>query len=240
MYLPSARGISMREDSNQRSESEPRGRNRAPANVPAMSRLRTLLGRRPTARDRVFEAATWPGDKPQSRIVPALVIAAIYALRGRRSAAWQAVAIGAMPIGWVLKRIVRRPRPPSSYVRIHGERDRQSFPSTHAALYTSFFGHAALALASRGGFSRALALVPLGLVVLVGPARIREGEHWRTDVIAGYLLGATYLAAVAAAERQAGGAAVRSVTRGLTRGASRKRGFADARSVPFDSRMAHS
>lgn len=168
-----------------------------------MSRLAALVGRRPSARDRVLDAATWPGDKPQSRIVPALVVAAIYALRGRTSAAWQAAAIGAMPIGWVLKRIVRRPRPPTSYIRIHGERDRQSFPSTHAALYTSFFGHAALALASRGGFTRAIALVPLALVALVGPARIREGEHWRTDVIAGYVLGAAYLAVVVAAERRA-------------------------------------
>ena len=42
----------------------------------------------------------------------------------------------------------------------------------------------------------------LGLVALVGPSRIQQGHHWFTDVTASYLLGTSYVVALAALYRR--------------------------------------
>jgi membrane-associated phospholipid phosphatase len=38
-----------------------------------------------------------------------------------------------------------------------------------------------------------LRLVLLAVIVLIGPSRMLEGEHWLSDVVAGYLYGAFWL-----------------------------------------------
>ena len=43
------------------------------------------------------------------------------------------------------------------------------------------------------------------LVLLVGASQIYLGAHWLTDVLAGYALGATWLAMLAALHRRARG-----------------------------------
>jgi undecaprenyl-diphosphatase len=43
---------------------------------------------------------------------------------------------------------------------------------------------------------------PLALIVLVGPSRIHQGHHWLTDVVASYLLGISYVAALVAIHRR--------------------------------------
>jgi membrane-associated phospholipid phosphatase len=43
---------------------------------------------------------------------------------------------------------------------------------------------------------------PIALVALVGPSRIHQGHHWLTDVLASYLLGTSYVAALAALYRR--------------------------------------
>jgi membrane-associated phospholipid phosphatase len=50
---------------------------------------------------------------------------------------------------------------------------------------------------------RRLLSAPLvGLVIVVGPSRIHEGHHWLTDVLGSYLLGMSYVAALAALYRR--------------------------------------
>ncbi len=74
-----------------------------------------------------------------------------------------------------------------------------SFPSGHVLLYSSGLGFIwFLAYTSRlPGLMRRLALLLSGAVILlIGPARVYCGEHWPSDVVAGYLLGSSWLALV--------------------------------------------
>jgi membrane-associated phospholipid phosphatase len=67
---------------------------------------------------------------------------------------------------------------------------------------TADYGFTAWVMARRGGRSGPAAIVPLTLIAVIGPARIREGKHWRSDVVAGYLLGASWLALLIALARR--------------------------------------
>jgi membrane-associated phospholipid phosphatase len=151
---------------------------------------------------RIWAAVGWPGFAPQSRIIPPLVAAAVGHLTTRTEAMWQLAAWGVVPVGQLLKRSFNRPRPPSAWLRFGSRKPTgSSFPSTHAATYTAFYGFTAIVLVARGGPSRLMALIPVGLVALVGPSRVHEGDHWLSDVVGGHVLGAIYLAILLGARR---------------------------------------
>jgi undecaprenyl-diphosphatase len=147
--------------------------------------------------DRVWAIVGWPGYSPQSRLIPPVVAAGVARVAGRRAAAWQLVAWGVVPLGGLIKRAVGRPRPPSAWLQVPAGRAKgPSFPSTHVSLYTACFGFTAVVLAGRRGAVRWLTVVPVGLIALVGRSRVHEGDHWGSDVVGGYVLGGSYLAAV--------------------------------------------
>jgi membrane-associated phospholipid phosphatase len=155
------------------------------------------------AADALSTAATWPGYPPQNRILPPIVAFGVGAARGWRMGAFQLAAWAVMPIGLLIKQVVRRPRPLKAMLPTDAHRPSgSSFPSTHVAMYTAFYGFTAWALARRGGPSRVAAIVPLSLIAISGPSRIREGKHHRSDVVAGYLLGAGWLALLIALARR--------------------------------------
>ena len=79
---------------------------------------------------------------------------------------------------------------------VTGDDPKPSFPSGHTFGSTVFFGFMG-SLAVYYRMNKRL-LVPLlvlisAIILLVGPARIYEQEHWPSDVAAGYLLGALWL-----------------------------------------------
>jgi undecaprenyl-diphosphatase len=163
------------------------------------------------ALDTLSTAVTWPGYPPQNRVVPPLVAVIIGALCGARMAAFQLAAWGVMPIGLLIKQLVRRPRPLKAMLPTEPHRaSGSSFPSTHVAMYTAFYGFTAWALSQRGGPSRLAAIGPLTLIAVIGPSRVREGKHHASDVVAGYLLGAAWLGLLIGLERSTAAAAEES------------------------------
>ena len=81
-----------------------------------------------------------------------------------------------------------------------------SFPSGHVALMLAVYGLLAYLWfrASRSAIERVLIVVlTTALLGVTGWARLRLGAHWPSDILAGYLIGAVWLATVIVALRQA-------------------------------------
>jgi membrane-associated phospholipid phosphatase len=133
-------------------------------------------------------------------LAPLAVVAAAVAWRARRRddclLLLRAVA-GAELLFWSLKAIVQRPRPvlPDPIATATSF----SFPSGHVTMATAVWGALALVIARRAPDRRigvaAFAVASL-LVVTVAFTRMYLGVHFLSDVVAGVLLGAGWLAVV--------------------------------------------
>ena len=78
-----------------------------------------------------------------------------------------------------------------------------SFPSTHALEYVAVFGFASWLLHRRGSVAAAPVIgLSAGAIALVGPSRVRTGDHRWSDVAGGYALGALVLAGLVALARR--------------------------------------
>lgn len=130
-----------------------------------------------------------------SMTVLALLVGAWSYARGRVPDA--VLAVGAMAFGaaifQVLKVVIDRQRPPE-LTRLVMETN-ESLPSGHATLSMVVIGTlVALGWAGRGPLGRVAMVVAGALWVgTVGLTRIYLGVHWLTDVVAGWLVGATWL-----------------------------------------------
>src|SRR6266566_3451058 len=117
----------------------------------------------------------------------------------RRLALWTLITIwGAALLGWGLKVVVNRARP--DLVDAVATAPGRSFPSGHAL--NSVVGCGVLLLVLSPLLSRAWRLVArvaaVLVVLLVGFARVGLGVHYLTDVVAGWTIGAAWLAVTAA------------------------------------------
>jgi undecaprenyl-diphosphatase len=148
--------------------------------------------------DRLMNFMCGLGYPNQVNVLGVLLIFALYRVGLR----WEALStlfatIGSAMQSLVLLLWVNRPRPASHLVRIRHTLPTTSFPSGHVLIFTAVVGFLwYLVYKSRlPGILRLPLLAALGgIVVLMGPARIHSGEHWASDVLAGYLVGSSWLA----------------------------------------------
>ncbi len=134
-----------------------------------------------------------------SAIVLAAIVVVLLVLR-RWLDVIVAVAVSALADGssYLTNSIVRRPRPLGHGLHILRHITNYfSFPSGHVIHAMAFFGILLfLTYRTRRPAAPWLWLVRLVLVVLIvlmGPSRVLEGEHWPSDVLEGLLLGAFWL-----------------------------------------------
>jgi undecaprenyl-diphosphatase len=157
----------------------------------------------------LMEAVSWPGFPPQSRFIPPLAIATLFAMRMPTEAAFQVLAWGTGGLSTVVKSFVQRPRPLPEQVRVVlAPLGGSSFPSGHVLTYVGTYGFLAYIVYTtiRPAHVRwPLSLGLVGLIGLVGPSRIYQGHHWPTDVAASYFLGLTYLIGLMAVYRRVRG-----------------------------------
>jgi undecaprenyl-diphosphatase len=136
-------------------------------------------------------------------IASALVAFALFRhFQWRRAALWLVVTLaGALVLDLTLKFAFHRPRP----VPFFGPIPRTySFPSGHSLFSFCFYGVLAGLLAGRVRSMSARVLIWLAaalLVLAIGLSRIYLGVHYPSDVIAGYLAGAIWAAAMVALDR---------------------------------------
>ena len=147
-----------------------------------------------------LQVLTWLGST--AVIIPAGLAIGLYFVIRRR--AWRPLALlaaavaGAIALYDIVKAVVGRPRPPAA-IWI-GHYTGAAFPSGHATQSAAFYAMLAIVLgAGLSSRRRAILWSAAALVVLiVGASRIYLGAHWLTDVLAGYALGATWVAIVVA------------------------------------------
>lgn len=141
------------------------------------------------------------------RVALSLLAAACIALwlRGETALALGAVVAtaGQSVTVAVLKQVFGRARPSLA----HFTETSASFPSGHAALSVALFGFFAYALARRRAIRPRIVLPVAALVILsVGFSRMYLDEHYLSDVINGFLVGAFWLVAgIAASEASRAG-----------------------------------
>jgi undecaprenyl-diphosphatase len=158
-----------------------------------------LQRRKSPAFARVMKLISSPGYAPFTHSVVLSLAATLWALGRRRDAIFAVGTMGAGFTSGVIKLLVGRPRPDLRFRRHQRTFKDNSFPSGHATHYTVFYGYVCY-LAWRYLPAGPLRLALMGycatLIALVGPSRVYLGHHWASDVIAGQLVGSTYLMAM--------------------------------------------
>lgn len=155
----------------------------------------------------LLQAVSWPGFPPQSRVLPAVAVAGLWAVGLRLEALFQLGAWSSAAVSEGLKALARRPRPAETDALeiVAAPLRGSSFPSGHVLTYIGVYGFLAhLAGAHLRGLPARLAVGALvGLVGLVGPSRVQQGHHWPSDVLGSYLVGLPLLAVYVEAYRRA-------------------------------------
>ena len=142
---------------------------------------------------------SFPGYPPQVLVLGFLLIVIPLLLGWEWIAFTQAFAgFGVGFAATLIKYLVRRPRPSPDLVRVHHVLNRGglSFPAGHSADYVARLGFMVYLLAgipTPDWWVGIVIAVLLGFIGLVGLSRVYSGEHWLTDVLAGYVLGGIWL-----------------------------------------------
>lgn len=111
------------------------------------------------------------------------------------------------PVSGLLKWLSDRPRPTAALVKVAEYPRDASFPSGHVLTSVLVYGGIAVLVEQTSlprMARRAVQVVSLSLVLLMGPARVYVGAHWPSDTLGGYVWGALLLVAVMRAASLAG------------------------------------
>ena len=137
--------------------------------------------------------------------IPVGTVVVVLAAKRRGEAVFLAAAVLAPVINLGLKELVARPRPDADLWLV--QETGYGFPSGHAVFAVAFLGAMAWLVSGwslldeRPVLRSAVRAALLLLALAVGFSRVYLGVHWPSDVIAGFLFGGLYLAALVALRR---------------------------------------
>jgi len=148
--------------------------------------------------DALMGGLSWIGFPPQAWVITLIILLFLYA----SGLKWETVVLlisvlGSSALGLGIKFLVDRPHPSADLVNVINQLKDYSFPSGHVLFFTTFFGFLlflAYTLLKPTWWRVLVLIILVGVVALIGPSRIYEGQHWASDVIAAYLLGSVWLA----------------------------------------------
>lgn len=142
---------------------------------------------------------SWAGYSPQTFILSAVIVISflIFGYYWEGTASF-AIAVILLFLNLLAKTLIHRARPGGDLVHVVNQLTGYSFPSGHVMFYTGFFGFICFLIYTllKPSWIRTLLLAAFGShVILIGISRIYLGDHWASDVLGAYLLGAVCLAA---------------------------------------------
>lgn len=142
-------------------------------------------------------------------LVGLIIIGLLARLRGKSPVKWFESAIGiiatvgiASGLNFLYVLLVDRPRPGSFHEHIHIvlHRPENSFPSGHTEHDVAYYGFLLFLSFTPPvrTWKYRWILIPFQIycvvdILTIGFSRVYEGEHWLTDVLAGYVSGAIWL-----------------------------------------------
>lgn len=105
--------------------------------------------------------------------------------------------VGVSLLGVLVKEVVNRPRPNSTLALHLGPQfNDTSFPSGHVLFFVGLYGFLLFLVPiwiQSKIWKRIFKAVIISLLILIGVSRIYLGDHWFSDVVGGYLLGAVWV-----------------------------------------------
>jgi undecaprenyl-diphosphatase len=142
--------------------------------------------------DSLMLGITHAGDAEVLVELALLAALGLVLARSMRSALCVLLIAGlAFGLTWGLKEVFHRPRPDAAFT-LRAPRTSYSFPSGHSLQSAAIYGVIGLALArlARQRLARqALTLAALAPPLLIGVSRVYLGEHYLSDVLAGWAIG---------------------------------------------------
>jgi undecaprenyl-diphosphatase len=142
------------------------------------------------------------GDAPVYVSVTLAVALAFALMREGSEAVLMLLTFAPRAVNSALKDLVERPRPSPDLVDITGEASGFAYPSGHTVGTAVLFGLLFFLLPALVVWRPLRWLLQAGCLLMVaaaGPARVYEGVHWPSDVLAGYLLALLFLVPAAGA-----------------------------------------
>ena len=124
-----------------------------------------------------------------------------WALRFRLEAIFILMSSSSNILNWIVKRLIKRPRPTEELVTVTRVINEPSFPSGHVMHYINWFGLLIYLMATNwrsGKLRNTLIAICTSLIALIGPSRVYLGAHWPSDVMAGYIYGGLWFGGVMA------------------------------------------
>src|SRR5579863_3216318 len=125
-----------------------------------------------------------------------------WALRFRLEAIFVLLTSSSNILNWIVKRLIKRPRPTKELVTVARVINEPSFPSGHVMHYLNLFGLLNYLLATNwrsGRLRNILLAISTAFIILIGPSRVYLGAHWPSDVMAGYIYGGLWYGGLMAA-----------------------------------------
>lgn len=142
---------------------------------------------------KIFYYLTLLGNWPIAAIAVILFSAILWFKNGKKYLfPFYLVVVGSSLSGQIIKLIFHRFRPVAEMIK----ENTYSFPSGHATLAVALYGFITYFLWHRTLKSKNKTLILVFgaiLILLIGFSRIYLGVHYLSDVLAGYLLGSTWL-----------------------------------------------
>lgn len=117
------------------------------------------------------------------------------------------VSLAGLPLNWLVKEMIGRPRPDEGLVSVLLPAVGLSFPSGHATMAVLFYGFLAFLAWVHIPFRRLRIAVTAALAtvsVAIGASRVYLGVHWLSDVLGGWTMGLFLLLLLSEGYRFAG------------------------------------
>jgi undecaprenyl-diphosphatase len=146
--------------------------------------------------DGFFRGVTLLGDPLPPLILAAAGATWLFSTGRHWPAVFLLIATAGLPLNFLIKELVRRPRPAGESVNVLLEVVGRSFPSGHAMTATMVYGFLAylgFVLPARPAHRALIVSVFTVLPLLIGFSRVYLGVHWASDVLGGWTAGLFFL-----------------------------------------------